>query len=361
MYMNVSDYYYDLPPERIAQHPMDPRDASRLMVLNRKTKELSHHTFRELPDFLTPGDVLVLNDTRVRPARLLGHREDTGGAVELLLLNRLEKDLWETLARPGKSARPGIRFLFGDGALTATIVAVKPDGNRLVRFSYEGVFETLLDRLGEMPLPPYIHEHLEQKERYQTVYSQEEGSAAAPTAGLHFTPALLQRLRDQGVLVVFLTLHVGLGTFRPVKALHIEEHKMHSEWYRLDAEAAKVIETARLEGRRIISVGTTTTRTLETIIRDHDRITAASGWTDIFIHPGVPFRVVDALLTNFHLPESTLIMLVAAFYGYEPTLEAYRTAVQEGYRFFSFGDAMLIHTPKPDGTDALLTRDPMNQ
>lgn len=344
--MKVSDFYYDLPQELIAQHPLEKRDSSRLMVIDRETGGIQHEVFSDLPEFIQAGDLLVMNDTRVLPARLLGVREDTGGQVELLLLNRLDARTWVTLAKPGKSVRPGRTFSFGEGALKAEVVEVREDGNRVVRFTYEGIFEEVLDRLGEMPLPPYIHEKLEDKERYQTVYSREEGSAAAPTAGLHFTPELLDRIRAKGAETAFITLHVGLGTFRPVKAKEITQHEMHSEYYSISEDTARAIEGARQEGRRIISVGTTTTRTLESVMRDHARVIAASGWTNIFIYPGFKWQIVDGLITNFHLPESTLIMLVSSFLGYENTMQAYRRAVKEKYRFFSFGDSMFIGTTK---------------
>lgn len=344
--MKVSDFNYDLPPELIAQHPLAQRDQSRLMVIDQATGGITHRVFRDLIEYIEPGDLLVLNDTRVLPARLLGVREGTGGQVELLLLRRIDLNTWETLAKPGKSARPGRFFSFGDGRLRTEILEVREDGNRIVRFHYEGVFEKVLDDLGEMPLPPYIHEKLEDRERYQTVYSRAEGSAAAPTAGLHFTPELLEAIRGRGAETAFLTLHVGLGTFRPVKVEVITEHLMHSEYYSIDELTAQRIEAARTAGRRIISVGTTTTRTLETVMRDRGRIEACSGWTDIFIYPGFEFRIVDSLITNFHLPESTLIMLVSALLGYDHTMEAYREAVRERYRFFSFGDSMFIRSSR---------------
>lgn len=344
--MKVSDFNYELPEELIAQHPLAQRDSSRLMLIDKDSGVIRHEVFSSLPDFLEAGDLLVMNDTRVLPARLLGVREDTGGHVELLLLNRLDANTWVTLAKPGKSVRPGRSFSFGDGALRAEVLSVREDGNRVVRFHYEGIFEEVLDRLGEMPLPPYIHEKLQDRERYQTVYSRAEGSAAAPTAGLHFTPELLDRIRAKGAETAFITLHVGLGTFRPVKVREITEHAMHSEYYAITEETARVIEEARRAGRRIISVGTTTTRTLESVMRDHGRITACSGWTDIFIYPGYQWQIVDCLITNFHLPESTLIMLVSAFMGHENTMRAYQVAVAEKYRFFSFGDSMFIRTEK---------------
>lgn len=340
--MNVQDFYYHLPEELIAQHPLAKRDASRLMVLDRETGTVEHRIFHEIVDDLQSGDVLVLNDTRVIPARLLGAKEDTGGKMEFLLLNRKDINTYECLARPGKRAQKGTWYTFGDGRLRAEVIAVQEDGNRVVRFHHEGVFEAVLDELGEMPLPPYIKEKLEDRERYQTVYSREEGSAAAPTAGLHFTEELLQRIRDKGVETAFLTLHVGLGTFRPVKVTAVDEHKMHAEFYHLDEENAGIINAAKAAGRRIVSVGTTSTRTLETIADAHGQVKASTGWTDIFIYPGYRFKCVDALITNFHLPESTLIMLVSALAGKEKVMEAYETAVKERYRFFSFGDSMFI-------------------
>ncbi|MBW8380948.1 MAG: tRNA preQ1(34) S-adenosylmethionine ribosyltransferase-isomerase QueA [Youngiibacter sp.] len=340
--MKVNDFYYDLPEELIAQHPLEKRDSSRLMVIDRVSGEISHRVFSDLPEYLAEGDVLVMNDTRVIPARLIGSKEGSGGKIEFLLLKRLDKDTWEALAKPGRRARPGARFTFGEGLLAAEVVEVLDDGNRIVRFEYEGVFEEILDRLGEMPLPPYITEKLMDRERYQTVYSREEGSSAAPTAGLHFTPELLERIREKGVETVFLTLHVGLGTFRPVKVEDIDAHVMHSEYYAISRETADRINAAKAEGRRVISVGTTSTRTLETVADDKGFVREVSGWTDIFIYPGIGFKCVDALITNFHLPESTLIMLVSALAGKEKTMEAYRTAVGMKYRFFSFGDSMLI-------------------
>ncbi|SFN38405.1 tRNA preQ1(34) S-adenosylmethionine ribosyltransferase-isomerase QueA [Proteiniclasticum ruminis] len=340
--MKVEDFYFDLPEELIAQHPLEKRDSSRLLVLDKKTGEINHQHFGDLPDFLKKGDVLVLNDTRVIPARLLGVKEDTEGKIEFLLLNRKMLDTYECLAKPGKRARKGAKFIFGEGLLTAEVVDVLENGNRIVKFSYDGVFEEILDRLGEMPLPPYIKEKLEDRERYQTVYSREEGSAAAPTAGLHFTKELLDKLQSMGVQTAFLTLHVGLGTFRPVKVESVENHDMHEEFYSLDAKNAEIINNAKNEGRRIISVGTTSTRTLETIADEKGFVREASGYTKIFIYPGYRFKCVDCLITNFHLPESTLIMLVSALAGQENVMRAYRTAVKEKYRFFSFGDSMLI-------------------
>ena len=340
--MKVEDFYFDLPEELIAQHPLEKRDSSRLLVLDKKTGEINHQHFGDLPGFLKNGDVLVLNDTRVIPARLLGAKEDTEGKIEFLLLNRKMLDTYECLAKPGKRARKGAKFTFGEGLLKAEVLEVLENGNRIVKFSYEGVFEEILDRLGEMPLPPYIKEKLEDRERYQTVYSREEGSAAAPTAGLHFTKELLDKLQNMGVQTAFLTLHVGLGTFRPVKVESAENHDMHEEYYSLDAKNAEIINTAKNEGRRIISVGTTSTRTLETIADEKGFVREASGYTKIFIYPGYRFKCVDCLITNFHLPESTLIMLVSALAGQENVMNAYRTAVKEKYRFFSFGDSMLI-------------------
>lgn len=340
--MRVEDFNFDLPEELIAQHPLEKRDSSRLLVLDKKTGEINHKHFGDLPDFLKKGDVLVLNDTRVIPARLLGVKEDTEGKIEFLLLNRKKLDTYECLAKPGKRARKGAKFTFGEGILKAEVLDVLENGNRIVKFSYEGVFEEILDRLGEMPLPPYIKEKLEDRERYQTVYSREEGSAAAPTAGLHFTKELLDKLQSMGVETAFLTLHVGLGTFRPVKVESVENHDMHEEFYSLDAKNAEIINTAKNEGRRIISVGTTSTRTLETIADEKGFVREASGYTKIFIYPGYQFKCVDCLITNFHLPESTLIMLVSALAGQENVMNAYRTAVKEKYRFFSFGDSMLI-------------------
>lgn len=337
-----SDYAFHLPGELIAQHPLDRRDDSRLLCLDRRDGALSHRRFRELPQLLRSGDVLVMNDSRVLPSRLLGHREGTGGAAELLLLEQKGKDLWETLARPGKKLRPGSRVVFGEGLLTGEIVDTLEGGNRLVRFRYEGdSFFAVLDRIGQMPLPPYITERLEDGERYQTVYSRQPGSAAAPTAGLHFTPELLEALRNKGIQTGFVTLHVGLGTFRPVKAENITDHHMHLEHYTVPEETARLVNAAKAEGRRVIAVGTTSCRTLESAWKE-GALTPGPGSTGIFIYPGYRFQVLDGLITNFHLPESTLIMLVSAFAGYESTMNAYREAVQERYRFFSFGDAMFI-------------------
>ncbi len=340
--MNVSDFYYELPEELIAQDPLERRSDSRLMVLDRKKNTITHRHFRDITEYLKPGDCLVINDTKVIPARLLGVKKDTGAAAEILLLRNMGNNLWETLVRPGKKLRPGAVVVFGDGLLTGTIEDTTEGGNRLVRFSYEGIWEELLDRLGEMPLPPYITHRLQDRNRYQTVYATHEGSAAAPTAGLHFTGELLKELEEKGINIARLTLHVGLGTFRPVKARTVEEHEMHSEYYELTEEAADMINRTREAGGRVIAVGTTSTRTLETAAAEGLPLKACSGWTDIFIYPGYSFRVVDGLITNFHLPESTLIMLVSAFYDREHVLAAYKTAVEERYRFFSFGDAMLL-------------------
>ena len=340
--MKTSDFVYDLPEELIAQSPAEPRDSSRLMVVHRNTGEIEHRIFRDVVDYLKPEDVLVVNHTRVIPARLYGTKEGTGGAIEFLLLRRLNLTDWEVILKPGKKAKPGARFVFGEGMLTAEILSVAEDGGRTVRFFWEGVFEDVLDRLGEMPLPPYIHEKLQDPQRYQTVYAKIDGSAAAPTAGLHFTPELLEAVRAKGVDIVPVLLHVGLGTFRPVKEEDVENHHMHSEYYEVTEEQAARINAARARGGRIICVGTTSVRTLETVADEQGIVHAGSGFTQIFIKPGVPVRAVDALITNFHLPGSTLLMLVSALMGREQALSAYRLAVQERYRFFSFGDAMLI-------------------
>lgn len=342
MQMKTSDFYYDLPKEQIAQTPIEPRDHSRLMVLDRQTGEVEHRHFYEIVDYLNAGDCLILNDSRVLPARIYGIKEGTGARVEFLLLTCREGDVWEVLTKPGKRAKPGMRYQFGDGLLRCEILEIIEDGKRLVRFEYEGNFYTVLDKIGQMPLPPYITAKLEDKERYQTVYSREIGSAAAPTAGLHFTPELLEKLKEKGVRIGFVTLHVGLGTFRPVNEEKITDHKMHSEHYYLPAETAELIRQTKREGKRVIAVGTTSCRTLESVAAKEGEICESSGWTDIFIYPGVTFRVLDGLITNFHLPESTLIMLVSALAGYDHTMNAYRIAVQEKYRFFSFGDAMFI-------------------
>ena len=340
--LKTSDYYFDLPKELIAQDPLEDRSASRLLVLDQRTGSIEHKVFRDILQYLTPGDCLVLNDTRVIPARLLGVKEDTGAAVEVLLLKRREKDVWEALVRPGKKLRPGARVTFGDGRLRAEILDVVEEGNRLVQFSYEGIWEEVLDSLGEMPLPPYITHKLLDKNRYQTVYAKYEGSAAAPTAGLHFTKELLAEAEAMGVDLAYVTLHVGLGTFRPVKVDNVKEHHMHSEFYQITKEAADKINRAKESGHRVICVGTTSCRTVESAADEKGRLTACSGNTDIFIYPGYRFKVLDGLITNFHLPESTLVMLVSALAGRENILSAYREAIRERYRFFSFGDAMLI-------------------
>ncbi|MEG1942892.1 MAG: tRNA preQ1(34) S-adenosylmethionine ribosyltransferase-isomerase QueA [Angelakisella sp.] len=340
--MKKSDFYYDLPEELIAQTPLTKRDSSRLLCLNKATGAVEHKHFHDIYDMLGKGDVLVLNDSRVMPSRLLGHKEGSTGAMEFLLLEQKGHNTWETMVRPGKKAKVGARFVFGEGLLTAEIMEVLEGGNRLVSFTYEGNFFDTLNRIGQMPLPPYITEKLEDKERYQTVYSRELGSAAAPTAGLHFTPELLEELRAKGVEVVMVTLHVGLGTFRPVKVDDITEHHMHSEHYEVSEDAARIITAAKKEGRRVIGVGTTSCRTLESAFCDGE-LKAGSACTNIFIYPGYNFKCIDALITNFHLPESTLIMLVSALAGYDHTMNAYKEAVRERYRFFSFGDAMFIH------------------
>lgn len=340
--MKTSDFYYELPEDLIAQTPLAKRDDSRLMVLDKKNGDIEHKHFYDIADMLNKGDTLILNDTKVIPARLYGVKEDTGGAIEFLLLNKHSLDTWEVILKPGRRAKPGARFVFGNGELKAEILDIVNDGNRLVRFEYDGVFENILDKLGEMPLPPYITEKLEDKDRYQTVYAKHKGSAAAPTAGLHFTPELLDKIKAKGVNIGYVTLHVGLGTFRPVKADEITDHKMHSEFYVLPEETAELINETKAAGKRVISVGTTATRTLETAGVNGLPLKGASGWTSIFIYPGKEFHVIDALITNFHLPESTLIMLVSALAGREHVLNAYNIAVKERYRFFSFGDAMFI-------------------
>lgn len=341
--LKKSDFYFELPQELIAQDPLEDRSASRLLMLNKDTGAVEHRHFKEIINYLRPGDCLVLNNTKVIPARLMGIKEDTGAAIEVLLLKRRENDIWETLVRPGKKARPGTKIVFGEGALTAEVLEVVEEGNRLIRFSYEGIFEEVLDRLGEMPLPPYITHKLQDKNRYQTVYAKYEGSAAAPTAGLHFTERLLEEIRAMGVKTVFVTLHVGLGTFRPVKAENLSDHHMHSEHYEITQETADVINRTKENGGRIICVGTTSCRTVESAADENGRVQAGCGDTDIFIYPGYRFRVLDCLITNFHLPESTLVMLVSALAGRENVLAAYREAVEEKYRFFSFGDAMFIY------------------
>ncbi|GAA0762600.1 S-adenosylmethionine:tRNA ribosyltransferase-isomerase [bioreactor metagenome] len=340
--MKVSDFDFYLPEELIAQHPLEKRDSSRLMILDKKTGVIKHKYFHDVIEYLNEGDTLVLNNTRVMPARLIGEKEETGGKIEFLLLKRIQGDKWECLAKPGKRAKIGQKFTFGEGKLTCTVVDIVEEGNRIIEFSYDGIFEQVLDELGEMPLPPYITEKLQDKERYQTVYSKEKGSAAAPTAGLHFTEELLQQIRAKGVNIAYLTLHVGLGTFRPVKVEDINEHIMHSEYYVLDRENADIINKTKKNGNKIIAVGTTSTRTLETIGDENGFVREQSGWTDIFIYPGYKYKVIDELITNFHLPESTLIMLVSALAGKENVMNAYNEAVKENYRFFSFGDSMLI-------------------
>ena len=340
--MKKSDFYYELPEELIAQTPLEKRDASRLLVLDRNTGAIEHKHFYDLPAFLQEGDCLVLNDSRVLPARLLGTRS-TGGAVEVVLLRDLGDGRWECLTRPGKKTRPGAELSFGDGVLTATVVDAIEDGNKILQFHYDGIFLEHLERLGKMPLPPYIKEELQDSERYQTVYSRQLGSAAAPTAGLHFTPELLEEIRQKGVKVCYVTLHVGLGTFRPVKAEDIQDHVMHSEYCEIPEETAKAINETRRNGGRVVAVGTTTCRTLESFAAEDGTVKKSGGWTDIFIYPGYRFKCVDALVTNFHLPESTLVMLVSALAGRETILHAYEVAVAERYRFFSFGDAMFIH------------------
>lgn len=340
--LKKSDYYYDLPEELIAQDPLSDRSSSRLMCLDKENGKVTHHHFYELPDFLRPGDCLVLNNTRVLPARLYGVKKETGAVIEVLLLKRLEDSCWEVLVRPGKKAKPGTVIDFGDGMMTGTVEDILEEGNRKIRFEFKGIFEEILDKLGEMPLPPYIHHKLQDKERYQTVYSKEEGSAAAPTAGLHFTRELLDKISDMGVHEVYVTLHVGLGTFRPVKEENILDHHMHTEFCRIDKEAADEINAARAAGGRIICVGTTSVRTLESLTDDDGIVHAGCKDTDIFIYPGYRFKAADALITNFHLPESTLLMLVSALAGRENILSAYGEAVKEKYRFFSFGDAMFI-------------------
>ncbi len=340
--MDVKDFFYELPPELIAQDPLKDRSSSRLMVLGRSDGSIEHHVFRDIVNYLHPGDCLVINNTKVLPARLYGSKEGTQAGIELLLLRRLTSDCWETLVKPGKKAKIGTKIQFGDGILTGEIIDIVEEGNRIIRFSYSGIFEEILDQLGEMPLPPYITHKLEDKQRYQTVYAKEEGSAAAPTAGLHFTPQLLQQIQQNGVDIAQITLHVGLGTFRPVKTENVLEHHMHSEFYSIEQEQADKINRAKADGHRVIAVGTTSTRTLESVADENGFVSAGSGWTQIFIYPGYQFRCIDGLITNFHLPESTLIMLVSAFAGREHVLHAYAQAVQERYRFFSFGDAMLV-------------------
>ncbi|MBQ8016292.1 MAG: tRNA preQ1(34) S-adenosylmethionine ribosyltransferase-isomerase QueA [Clostridia bacterium] len=341
--MKRSDFYYDLPQELIAQTPVEPRDSSKLLAMNKISGEISHKVFTDVLDFFRPGDCLILNNTKVLPARMYGSRTDTGSVVEFLLLNQKSYDTWEVITGPGKKARVGHKFTFGDGSLTAEVIEVLPDGNRIAKFGFEGNFFEVIDKIGEMPLPHYITEKLEDKNRYQTVYAKEQGSAAAPTAGLHFTPELMQKIRDKGVEIAFVTLHVGLGTFRPVKADDIEDHHMHSEHYHLPAETADIINKTKANGGRVFAVGTTCCRTLESVASFRGEIREDDGWTDIFIYPGYEFKCIDCLITNFHLPESTLIMLVSAFCGYENTMNAYKVAVEEKYRFFSLGDSMMIY------------------
>ncbi len=340
--LQKSDFYFDLPEELIAQDPLEDRSSSRLLVLDKETGETSHHIFKEVINYLNPGDCLVLNNTKVIPARLIGHKEDTGAAIEVLLLKRKENDIWETLVKPGKKCKPGTKIVFGEGLLHATVLETVEDGNRLIQFSYEGIFEEILDKLGEMPLPPYITHKLQDKNRYQTVYAKYEGSAAAPTAGLHFTKELLQQIEEKGIDIAYVTLHVGLGTFRPVKVDNILEHHMHSEFYQVTKEAADKINKAKKEGHRVICVGTTSCRTVESAADENGMVKEGCDNTEIFIYPGYKFKVLDALITNFHLPESTLVMLVSALAGREHILNAYEEAIREKYRFFSFGDAMLI-------------------
>ena len=341
--MDVKDFDYELPEELIAQDPLEDRSSSRLMVLDRETGEFEHKVFKDIIDYLNPGDCLVLNNTKVIPARLYGAKEGTNARIELLLLKRKENDVWETLVKPGKKAKPGTRIVFGDGLLVGEIIDIVDEGNRLIKFHYEGIFEEILDKLGQMPLPPYITHELKDKNRYQTVYAKYDGSAAAPTAGLHFTKELLEQVKAKGIKIAEVTLHVGLGTFRPVKVDNILDHHMHSEFYMVSKEAADTINTAKKEGHRVISVGTTSTRTLESAADENGILRECSGWTEIFIYPGYSFKVIDGLITNFHLPQSTLVMLVSALAGREHVLNAYKEAVKERYRFFSFGDAMFIN------------------
>lgn len=340
--MRKEDFYFDLPEELIAQDPLEDRSSSRLLVLDKETGKVEHHVFREIIDYLQEGDCLVINDTKVIPARLIGSKIGTDAKIEVLLLKRKENDVWETLVKPGKKAKVGTRISFGDGLLVGEVVDIVEEGNRLIHFEYEGIFEEILDQLGQMPLPPYITHQLEDKNRYQTVYAKHSGSAAAPTAGLHFTPELLKEIEEKGVQIARVTLHVGLGTFRPVKVDNILEHHMHSEFYQIDEEAAEKINRAKESGHRVICVGTTSCRTIESAADKNGKLHATNGWTEIFIYPGYEFKVLDCLITNFHLPESTLVMLVSALAGREQVLSAYEEAVKEKYRFFSFGDAMMI-------------------
>lgn len=340
--MKTSDFYFDLPQELIAQDPLEDRSSSRLLVMDKETGEIEHHIFREITHYLHPGDCLVINDTKVIPARLYGSKIGTDAKIEVLLLKRKENDIWETLVKPGKKAKPGTKISFGDGLLVGDVIDVVEEGNRLIQFSYEGIFEEILDKLGQMPLPPYITHQLKDKNRYQTVYAKHDGSAAAPTAGLHFTPELLAQIKEKGIKIAHVTLHVGLGTFRPVKVEDVTEHHMHSEFFIVEESQAKLINDTKAAGGRVISVGTTSCRTLESAADENGQVRAGSGWTDIFIYPGYRFKVIDCLITNFHLPESTLLMLVSALAGKENILNAYEIAVQERYRFFSFGDAMFL-------------------
>lgn len=340
--MKRQDFYYELPEELIAQDPLEDRSSSRLLVLDKESGEVSHHVFKEIAGYLHEGDCLVINDTKVIPARLIGAKEGTGARIEVLLLKRRENNIWETLVKPGKKAKVGTKIVFGEGLLVGEVIDIVEEGNRLVQFTYEGIFEEILDQLGQMPLPPYITHQLEDKNRYQTVYAKHTGSAAAPTAGLHFTPELLKEIEEKGIDIARVTLHVGLGTFRPVKVDEITDHHMHSEFYQIDEEAARKINHAKDNGHRVICVGTTSCRTIESAADEKGHLEATSGWTEIFIYPGYKFKVLDCLITNFHLPESTLIMLVSALAGREHVLAAYEEAVKERYRFFSFGDAMLV-------------------
>ena len=340
--MKTSDFYYDLPQELIAQDPLEDRSSSRLLHLDKETGAIEHTDFKHILQYLQPGDCLVINDTKVIPARLYGHKNETGAVIEILLLKRRENDIWECLVKPGKKARPGAKIVFGDGILTGEIIDIVDEGNRLIQFHYDGIFEEILDQLGEMPLPPYITHKLQDKNRYQTVYARNEGSAAAPTAGLHFTKELLAQVKEMGVSIAHVTLHVGLGTFRPVKVDDVENHHMHSEFYMVEEEQARLINETKKNGGRVISVGTTSCRTLESAADEEGILHAGSGWTEIFIYPGYQFKIIDGLITNFHLPESTLLMLVSALAGKEKIMHAYEEAVKESYRFFSFGDAMII-------------------
>lgn len=340
--MKTSDFYYDLPQELIAQDPLEDRSSSRLLHLDKETGAIEHTDFKHILQYLQPGDCLVINDTKVIPARLYGHKKETGAVIEILLLKRRENDIWECLVKPGKKARPGAEIIFGDGILTGEIIDIVDEGNRLIQFHYDGIFEEILDQLGEMPLPPYITHKLQDKNRYQTVYAKNEGSAAAPTAGLHFTRELLAKVEEMGVSIAHVTLHVGLGTFRPVKVDDVEQHHMHSEFYVVEEDQARLINETKKNGGRVISVGTTSCRTLESAADEEGILHAGSGWTEIFIYPGYQFKIIDGLITNFHLPESTLLMLVSALAGKEKIMHAYEEAVKERYRFFSFGDAMII-------------------